>query len=218
MKEIRIFLVDDHQVIREGLRCLLEMDGDVRVVGEASDGQAALEQIPALAPDIVLMDIAMPHMNGVEATLRIRAESPRVQVIALSGYADKSTVLGILDAGARGFVLKSAGGEELLTAIREVSNGNSYLSPQVAGSLVESYVGRLFPTESSAYTLLGAREREVVQLLAEGGTSKEIAQRLHISMRTVEAHRRNIMRKLDLHSVAEVTKYALREGLTSLES
>jgi two-component system NarL family response regulator len=138
-------------------------------------------------------------------------------VVALSAYADKRYVLAMLEAGAQAFVVKAGAAEDLLKAIRSVVSGQSYLSPRVAGSVIEACVGRLFP-EESAYELLGAREREVVQLLAEGKTSKEIGSRLHVSVKTVEAHRRNIMRKLDLHSVAELTKYAVREGLTSLET
>jgi two-component system NarL family response regulator len=214
---VRVLLVDDHQIVREGLRSILEREADVQVIGEAGDGRTALAQVQERGPDVVVMDIAMPDMNGVEATRRLRSETPGVQVVALSAYPDKRYVLAMLEAGAQGFVVKSGAAEELLSAIRAVSRGQSYLSPRVAGSVIRASIGRLFPEEPSAYTLLSAREREVVQLLAEGKTSKEIGARLHVSAKTVEAHRRNLMRKLDLHSVADLTKYAVREGLTSLD-
>ena len=214
---VRVLLGDDHQIVREGLRMILEREPGVQVIGEAGDGRAVLDLTQKTAPDVVVMDIAMPSMNGVEATRRIRSEMSGVHVVALSAYADKRYVLAMLEAGAQGFVIKAGAAEELLDAIRAVVRGESYLSPRVAGFVVQACVGRLFPEDDSAYAILGAREREVVQLLAEGKTSKEIGARLHVSVKTVEAHRRNIMRKLDLHSVADLTKYAVREGLTSLE-
>ena len=214
---VRVALADDHQIVREGLRGLLEREPDVQVIGEAGDGRALLTLAHERSPDIVVMDVAMPGLNGVEATRLLRSEAPGVHVVALSAYADRRYVLAMLEAGAQGFVVKAGAAEELLNAIRSVSRGQSYLSPRVAGSVIDAYVGRLFPDDSSAYRILGAREREVVQLLAEGKTSKEIGAHLHLSVKTVEAHRRNIMHKLDLHSVAELTKYAVREGLTSLE-
>lgn len=215
---VSVVLVDDHVVMREGLRRILEQAKDVRVDGESGDGLAAIELVRRRAPDVVVMDIAMPGLNGVEATRRIRAESPTVNVVALSAYADKRYVLAMVDAGAKGFVVKAGAAEELLMAVRAAAKGQSYLSPHVAGALVQAYARRLFPEDNSAYTLLSAREREVVQLLAEGKTSKEIAARLSIAAKTVEVHRRNVMKKLGLHSVADLTKYAVREGLTSLET
>ncbi len=215
---ISVFLVDDHPIVREGLRAILEQESGLHIAGEAGDGLAAIEGVRRTSPDVVVMDVAMPGMNGIEATRRIRDASPRVKVVALSAYSDKRVVLEMLEAGARGFVLKSGIAVELHEAIRAVAAGESYLSPRVAGSVIESYVGRLFPADDSVHSVLGSREREVVQLLAEGHTSKEIACRLKISVKTVEAHRRNIMRKLDLHSIAALTKFAVREGLTSLES
>jgi len=215
---VKVALADDHQIVREGLRGILEREPDVQVIGEANDGRSLLELAQERSPDVVVMDVAMPGLNGVEATRLLRSETPGVHVVALSAYADKRYVLAMLEAGAQGFVVKAGAAEELLRAIRSVVRGQSYLSPRVAGSVIETCVGRLFPEGSTAYSILGAREREVVQLLAEGKTSKEIGSRLHVSVKTVDAHRRNIMRKLDLHSVAELTKYAVREGLTSLET
>lgn len=215
MNPIRILLVDDHELVREALQVSLDLADDMQVVAQASSGTEALARITDAAPDVVVLDIAMPDMNGFEAARHIRQDHPRVGVVALSAHSDKLYVLSMLEAGAHGYVVKSGVAEELPAAIREVAKGHSYLSPGVAGALIDSYVGRLFPTETSVCSLLGAREREVIQLLAEGATSKAIGHRLSISVRTVEAHRRNIMRKLDLHTVAELTKFAVREGLTS---
>jgi DNA-binding NarL/FixJ family response regulator len=213
---VRIVLVDDHKIVRDGLRAILEKESFVEVVGEAQDGRSAIEMVRALAPDVVIMDIAMPDMNGIEATRRICAETP-AKVIALSFYGDKRYVENMLDAGASGYVHKGAAGDELVRAVRAVMQDKHYLSPEVTGTVVESYVGRKKGRGASAYSVLGPREREVLQLLAEGKTSPQIARSLSIATKTVETHRRNITKKLDLHSVAELTKYAIRQGLTSAE-
>lgn len=212
----RILLVDDHALMREGLRAILTSDPDVEVVGEASDGREALEMVSRLQPDIVVMDIGMPHLNGFEATRQIGTFSSATRVIALSTHNDKRYVLAMLEAGARGYVVKSSVGDELRRAIQTVQRNQIFLSPEVAGVVVESYLGRDYPEEGIGAALLGSREREVLQLLAEGKSSPEIAAVMHISVSTVETHRRNIMRKLDIHSVAELTKFAIREGLTQL--
>ena len=214
---IRVLLVDDHRMMREGLRAVLEGDGRIDVVGEADDGRTALEMVRELAPDVVVMDISMPGMNGIEAVHRIRAEHPAARVIALSMYCDRSHVLGMLESGACGYVPKISACEELVRAITSTSTGKTYLSPEIAGVVVDSYVQRLLHAEGAAGDVLGSKEREVLQLLAEGKSSKEIAAVLRISAKTVDAHRRNIMKKLDLHTIAELTKYAVRAGLTSLE-
>ena len=212
---VRIVLVDDHPVMRDGLRAVLETHSDFEIVGEAGNGLEAIEQVRRLAPDVVVMDIGMPDLNGVEATRRIQALDPGVKVLALSTYDDQQFVLEMLEAGASGYVLKANVTGELLQAIEAVSRNKSYLSPDVAATVVDNYVGRLFSTNNSPRTELGGREREVLQLLAEGKTSKQIAKHMQISTNTVEAHRRNIMKKLNLHSIAELTKYAVRHGLTS---
>lgn len=217
MTRTRVLLVDDHRILREGLRALLAAESDLDVVGEAQDGQESLARVEALAPDVVVMDVGMPGMNGVEATRRIRAAHPHVRVVALSTHSDRRYVLGMLEAGAGAYVLKASAGEDLVRAIRAVRVGQGYLSPEIASLLVDSYVGRRFPTDASAWTLLAPREREVLQLVAEGLTSKEVARKLHIAVRTVETHRKHIMDKLDLHTVADLTRYAIREGLASLE-
>jgi DNA-binding NarL/FixJ family response regulator len=212
----RILLVDDHALMREGLRAILASDPDLEVVGEASDGREALDMVTRLQPDIVVMDIGMPHLNGFEATRQIGTFASAARVIALSTHNDKRYVLAMLEAGARGYVVKSSVGDELRRAIQTVQRNQIYLSPEIAGVVVESYLGREYPDEGIGAALLGSREREVLQLLAEGKSSPEIAGVMHISVSTVETHRRNIMRKLDIHSVAELTKFAIREGLTQL--
>lgn len=205
-------------MVREGLRLLLDRSRTIEVIGEAVNGAATVEMSLRLVPDVVVMDIGMPDLNGVEATRRIKTAQPLIQVIGLSAYADRRYVLGMLDAGASGYVQKSAAGVELLQAVDAVSRGKKYLSTDIAHTVVDSYVNRLFPAELSPLSQLGDREREVLQHLAEGSTSKEIATSMHISFRTVETHRRNIMKKLDLHNVAELTRYAIREGLIRLEA
>jgi two-component system NarL family response regulator len=211
---IRVLLADDHRILREALRTILEKESDIKVVGESDNGRATLKAAREMSPDVVVMDVAMPELNGVEATVRMLDRDPRLRVVALSAHSDKRYVLEMLKAGAAGYVTKAAAGTELLRAIRAVAKGMNYLSPDVAsaviGNIKESE--NTLPVPSSP---LGRREREVLQLLAEGHRSQAIAERLCISPATVESHRRNIMRKLNLHSVAELTKYAIREGLTA---
>lgn len=214
---IRVLLVDDHTLMRDGLRRLLSENADVEVVGECADGSAAVDLARKLQPDVVVMDVGMPELNGVEATRRIRAECADVRVLGLSTHADKRYVQHMLAAGASGYVLKIQAFEELLRAVRAVSAGQMYLSPEVATSVVERSLHGSTSPDTSAYSLLGSREREVLQLVAEGRTSAETAKQMSISIKTVETHRRNIVQKLGLHGTAELTKYAIREGLTSLD-
>ncbi|MBK7878265.1 MAG: response regulator transcription factor [Planctomycetes bacterium] len=214
---IRVLLVDDHMMMRDGLRALIAGQPDIEVVGEASDGRVALDLVRTLHPDVVVMDVGMAELNGVEATRRIRTEFERVKVVALSTHTDKRYVHHMLEAGACGYVLKIAAHDELLRAVRAASVGRTYLSPEIAGSVVERSTSKSQPGEPTAYSSLGPREREVLQLVAEGRTSGETAKAMHISIKTVETHRRNITHKLGLHGTAELTKYAIREGLTSLE-
>lgn len=212
---IRILLVDDHRLLREALRTVLEQEGDFTVVGEAGDGLSALPLIRERAPDVVLMDIGMSELNGIEATARIVARYPKLKVVALSAYADKRFVLEMFHAGAVGYVIKAAAGSELVRAIRAVVDGHSYICPEVTAAMVE--IAR-DPADSSRIVISGElsrREREVLQQVAEGKRTTEIAARLHITESTVEAHRRNIMRKLELHTVADLTRYAIREGLVT---
>jgi two-component system NarL family response regulator len=212
----RILLADDHQMVREGLRAVLERTSAFRVVGEAASGREAVQLAQALRPDVVVMDIAMAEMNGIEATRQIRAAFPATAVVALSSHPDRRYVKAALDAGACAYVLKSNACDQLERAVTAATRGLKYLSAEITAGVIESALRE--GTAGSVYELLGAREREVLQLLAEGLTSGEIAARLCVSTSTIETHRRNIMRKLDIHNVAELTKYAIREGITSLEA
>lgn len=211
---IRIMLVDDHKILRDALKGVLEREHDIVLVGEANDGLEALKLAKEARPEVILMDVGLPVMSGIEVTSALLAEQPEIKVIALSTFSDRRIVLQMLDAGARGYVVKSAGRDELLRAIRAVSHGKIYLCPDASAVLVDSVRGNKSPVPPAG-DRLGRREREVLQLLADGHTSPEIGNQLHIATSTVEVHRRNIMRKLELHSIAELTKYAVRTGLTS---
>ena len=214
---IRILLADDHKIMREGLRSLLEKKPDIEVVAEAEDGRKAVQLARRLRPDVVVMDVSMPDMNGVEAARRIIAELSGIKVVALSVHSDSRFVAEMLSAGASGYLLKDCAFEELENAIRAAVVGRTYLSSGVADTVVEDYVRHLRKTGSSAFSILTAREREVLQLLAEGKNAKQIAFSLGLSIKTVETHRRQLMDKLNVHSIAELTKYAIREGLTQVQ-
>ena len=212
----RILLVEDHAIVREGLCSLLEKQPDMEVVGEADEGRAAVDLVRELLPDIVIMDITMPNLNGVDATRHIISEFPETKVIALSIHSNRRFVTDMLGAGATGYILKECLFDELVQAIQAVSAGNSYLSPKITSIVVEDYVKRMAIVADSPLLTLTSREREVLQLVAEGKSTKQIALVLHVSTKTVEANRRQIMEKLDIHSIAELTRYAVREGLTPL--
>ena len=213
-KNTRILLVDDHKIVREGLRSLLETEPGFEVIAEASDGRTAVQMAHEQTPDVVVMDIAMPHLNGIEATRQIVNDHRNTKVIALSMHSDRRFMSEMLKAGASGYLLKDAASEELIQSIRTVVNGKVYLSPQIADVVVDDYLRRLPDAEPTVFAKLTAREREVLQLMSEGKATKQIAALLHVSIKTVETHRRQLMEKLNLHSVAELTKYAIREGLT----
>ena len=214
---IRVLLADDHRLFRDGLRTLLEQEADLEVVGVAADGQSVLTQIGTCRPNVVLMDVSMPGLNGLEATRHLHADHPDVAVLMLSMHADHRFVVEALRAGALGYVPKDCEISELSAAIRAVFRGQLYLSPLLAGRIVRDYLELMGDRPDSAFSVLSAREREVLQMLAEGRSVKDIAGVLGVSIKTVETHRKNIMDKLDIHSVAELTKYAIREGLTHLE-
>ncbi len=213
----KVLLVDNHTMFSEGVRTILERYRDVEVTGTAENGFAALQSIQKSAPDVVVMDIAMPGLNGIDTTRKIMRRYPGIKVIALSVHAERPFVQEMLKAGASGYLLKDSAVSELIGAIREVAEDGMYLSPKLQGLVVRDYVNKLHAGGSPIYTRLTTREREILQMLTEGQTTKEIASVLHSCRKTVESHRRNIMNKLDIHSIAELTKFAVREGLTSLE-
>jgi len=213
MSKIRVLLADDHAVLREGLRSLLSLQEDIEVVGEASDGQEAVERVEQLAPDVVVMDIAMPRMDGLEATRLLKQEHPEVQVLILTQHDNREYVFSLLQAGAAGYVLKKTSGAEVIAAIRSVFNEGAFLPPGIAREVIDRYVQQ--PLEEEGHPRLTGREKEVLRLLAEGKSNKEIAELLYLSIKTVMAHRSNIMEKLDIHSRTELVKYAIRQGLVS---
>jgi DNA-binding NarL/FixJ family response regulator len=213
---LRVLLVEDHELVRSGIRALLESTGEAQVVGEANNGRRAIEVARELNPDIVLMDLAMSELNGIDATRQLIALMPDVKVIMLSMHADEQYLFEALKAGARGYVLKQGAFGELSTAIRDVMSGKNYLSPSLSPLVMGDYVRRAKGDFSAAGATLSPREREVIQLIAEGNTSAEVAERLHISVRTVDSHRHNIMEKLQIKSIAGLTKFAIKSGLCSL--
>jgi DNA-binding NarL/FixJ family response regulator len=216
---IRVLLADDHTIMREGLRSILENELHLEVVAQADDGRAAVELAGKLKPDLVIMDVSMPDLNGIEATRRILAADPRTKVIALSMHADKRYVGEMLGAGVSGYLLKHSAMDELQQAIHTVMANKKYISPEIAGVVIDDYLLHLSTTEGGAPPeQLTPREREVLQLIAEGKSTKEIASLLHVSVPTIDTHRQHIMDKLQIFSVADLTKYAIRTGLTSLDS
>lgn len=239
MEKIRVLLADDHTILREGIRILLEAEPDMDIVGEAGDGEEAVKLALELKPDIVLMDIAMPGMNGLEATRRLRAADPDIHVLILSMHEDQDYVVPILEAGASGYVLKRTAASELVSAIRAVYEGNSFLYPSVAKMLIQNYLRRQGEAEDAGDVdetasggvpipggalpgrekakLLTPRELEVLRLIVDGLTNREIAEKLFISIKTVQAHRGNMMEKLGLHDRVELVKFAIRHGLATLD-
>jgi len=215
---LRIVIADDHRILREGLRALLSSMPDIEVVGEADDGQSVLSLVDELQPDIVIMDICMPGLNGIEATKRIVHRHPKIKVIALSMYLDRRLVHSMLGSGALGYLLKECAYEDMIDAIRHVKINRIYVSPRIAELIIKDYlkIKRHADKTASAFSILSSREREVLQLLAEGNSPREIADRLKISIKTVETHRHNIMTTTGSKSIAELTKYAIREGITGL--
>ncbi len=215
---VRILLADDHKLFRQGLRALIDKNHELNVVGEARNGREAIQMAAKSSPRVVVMDISMPDMNGIEATRRIAERNPSIKIIALSMHSNRRLVLEILKAGARGYLLKDCAFEELMTAIRTIMNGKIYLSPEISDTMIKDYIrNSTQKKDGSVFSILSSREQEVLQLLAEGRTAKQIAYKLDLSVKTIETHRQKIMNKLGIHSIAEMTKYAIREGLTSLD-
>lgn len=214
-ERIRVFLADDHTILREGIRALLVAEPDMEIVGEADNGRWAVEQIDALRPDVVLMDIAMPLLNGLEATRQIKHAHPAIHVLILTMHQNEEYLSEVLSAGASGYVLKHAAGRELLAAIRAVAHGEAFFSPAIARTLLDSYVGHKNASASQPSDELTSREREILQLVAEGYTNTGIANMLGISVKTVKTHRLHLMQKLDLHDRGDVIKYAIAKGIIS---
>jgi two-component system response regulator NreC len=215
---IKIIVADDHRIVRNGLRILLNSEPDIEVIAEAENGRKTIQLTRELSPDVVVMDITMPDLNGIEATRQILAEFPQVKIIALSMHNHEQFVTGMFMAGASGYLLKDCSVDELAAAIRAAAKGEVYLSPGVANMVIKNYVRQLKESEKSMPPILTPRESEVLQLVSEGKTSKEIASLMYISVKTVDTHRRHIMDKLAVSSIAELTKYAIRAGLTSLDT
>lgn len=214
---IRIILVDDHKLMRDGLHSLLDRQSGLEVIATAENGRTALQLVRKLKPDVVVMDISMPDMNGIEASRQILSEFPHIKIVALSMHSDRRFVEAMLRAGVSSYLLKDCPIEELSHALRAVMDNRTYLSQKIAGTVVKGYLAQLTKGDVSSASLLTTREREVLQLIAEGQKTKKVADILHVSVKTIETHRRQIMEKLKLHSIAELTKFAIREGLTSME-
>ncbi len=212
MSKIKVMLVDDHALFRQGMRALLQSSSDIEIVGEATNGKEAIEKVSQLSPEVVLMDIAMPVMGGVEATRRIRKDNPEIGVLVLTQYEDSEYILSMLKAGAKGYIAKTATAAELVAAIRAVNKGESFLYPSATTALIKEYLTRA-RGEQSEYERLTDREREILQLVAEGRPNQEIADRLFISVKTVLRHRTSIMEKLGFHNRTELIKYAISKGL-----
>jgi two-component system response regulator NreC len=216
MRKTRVLLADDHQLMRSGVRLMLEREADLTVIGEASDGREAVALAKTLKPEVVVMDIGMPNLNGIEAALQMTQHNPELAVVMLSMHSDESYVLRALKAGARGYLLKDSAEADLIKAVHVVAGGKSFFSPAVSKVLLDDYVRKLKRSGTEdAYDLLTPREREVLQLIAEGKSNKDVANLLNLSVYTVESHRSNLMEKLNLKGVPELILYAVRKGIIS---
>lgn len=217
MSRTRILIADDHALVREGIIAMLKLYDDVEVVGEAADGKEAIDQAEKLRPDLVLMDIAMPGLGGLEATIELKKSQPELKVLVLSQYDDKEYVSRFLKAGVSGYILKSALGNDLIAAIRAIMKGESYLYPSITSSVINGYLGKDMPDIEDPYEKLTDREHQVLKLIAEGQSHKEMAQTLGISAKTVIAHQTNLSEKLDIHSRANLIKFAIRKGIIKID-
>jgi DNA-binding NarL/FixJ family response regulator len=217
MKKIKLLVADDHKIFRQGIKKLLEEESDLQVVGEASDGREAVKKATELKPDVILMDIAMANLNGLEATRQIKKQLPSAKVIMVTMHKNEEYVLQSFQAGASGFILKEGAVEELVSAIRSINSDKSFLSPSISKTLIDAYMRKMETGKTETpFDLLTDREREVLQLIAEGYTNREVAKSLFISVKTVEAHRAHIMQKLNIHDIAKLVKYAIQKGLVDL--
>ena len=215
MEKIKILVVDDHALMRDGIRAILKLCGDMEVLGEAADGREALERVQELQPDVVVMDISMPNMDGMEATRRLKKKYPKIKVLALTQYENREYVFSAIKAGVDGYLPKKAAGSELATAIRALNRGEAFLYPSAAAALIKDYLRQ---ATEEPYDQLTSREREILKLIAEGRTSQEIADLLSISLKTALGHRTKIMQKLDIHNRTELIKYAMHKGLVVMET
>jgi DNA-binding NarL/FixJ family response regulator len=214
--KITVIIADDHMIVRDGIRSLLEKQPDIEVVAEADNGRTALKHAQQLSPDVIIMDIGMRELNGIDATRQIIGKLPDVKILALSMYSDKQFIKGMFKAGASGYMLKDSASKELVDAIRIVADSKVYISPSIAGVVTEDYLEHLAEKDASVHSVLTSREVEVLQLLAEGESTKQAASTLGVSTKTIESHRQNIMKKLDIDNIVDLIKYAIREGIISL--
>jgi two-component system response regulator NreC len=212
----KILLADDHQIIRDGLKALIQKEPQFEVIAEAKNGKSTVDLAKKLNPDVVVIDVSMPGLNGMEATIELLEHNPDIKVIALSVHSEKEYVSGMLQAGASAYLLKDSAFRELAEAIQTVTQNQTYISPKIAGTLIQDYREKLKSEDTSVFNILTKREREILQLLAEGKTVKQIAGELFLSVKTIESHRQNIMNKLDIYSIPELVKYAIRHGIISL--
>jgi DNA-binding NarL/FixJ family response regulator len=218
MSPIKVLLAEDHTIVRKGIRALLDGVTEIEVVGEAEDGREAVEKVGQLQPDVVLMDNTMPILNGLEATHQIKKLFPKTRVLILTMHTDEEYIFQFLQAGASGYLIKKTAPKELVSAIKAIYRGDSFLSPSISKKVIDEYLRHVEQaSKPNSYTQLTDREREVLQLIVEGFSNKEIAEQLHLSVKTVGNHRLNLMEKLDLHNVSDLTKYAIRKGIISLE-
>jgi DNA-binding NarL/FixJ family response regulator len=215
--KLKVLLADDHRLFRDGLRTLLEKQADIQIIGETSDGPETVIAAHETKPDVILMDISMPNLNGIDATRKILSENSSIKVIMLSMHSDQRFVVESLKAGATGYFLKDCAIDELIKAIKTVYSGQIYLARQIEETVIRDYLSLAVSRPDSVFSVLSAREREVLQLLAGGSSTKEIASQLCVSIKTIETHRKQIMDKLNIHSIAQLTKYAIKEGLSPLD-
>jgi len=214
--KVNILLVDDHKILRQGIKTMLEMNEGLNIVAEASDGEMALQMARENHPDLIVMDISMPNVNGIEATRRIKSEMPSIKILALSMHDDNGFLINMLKAGASGYLLKDCAADELINAISVIMSNRKYISPEMVDDMIRDYILKTDEVDLSAFSILTNREREVLQRIAEGESTKEIAFHLSVSTKTIETFHHKLEEKLGLHSIAELTKYAIREGITSL--
>lgn len=218
MRKIKVLLAEDHTLVRKGIRSLLDNEPSIEVIGEAEDGREAIEKVESLSPDVVLMDITMPHLNGLDATRQIKKFFPEVKVLALTMYTNEEYIFQILEAGASGYLVKRSAPGELLSAIEAAYRGDTFLSPSISKTVVEEYLRHTGQSGTDdALQTLTLREREVLQLIAEGASIHDIAEKLNITIKTVGVHRVNLMKKLDIHTTIDLVKYAIRKGIISLD-